>query len=406
MRVVAAALLVILGSTPVAGAAGLEVVTRETFAHVGKAHELHLSSPALAVRRDGKAVLTWAAQEGHENQLFVAVPGPDSKPVRVNPEGLTVESLHQPPGIAIGRGDEIYLTWSSAKPVPAGGLFASDLRLSRSLDGGRTFEGPLRVNGDRPISHSFEGLAVAPDGTVLVSWIDSRDGPNTAGTYLARVTDRGSRVERTLKLDDGETCVCCRIDVATGPGEAVAVAWRKVFPGSIRDMVLGMSRDGGRSFGSAALVHADRWKIAACPHRGGSVAMDARGRVYLAWYTEGSDGQPRMLFAASPDGRKFGAPTRLNTAVGSVPDQVRLAADGAGHVVIVWEDATAVRRRVLLRYSTDGGRTLSAPQTLSQAIKSYAPDVVAAPNGDFVVAWHEEQFPGLKTMAQTIRLPK
>jgi hypothetical protein len=200
--------------------------------------------------------------------------------------------------------------------------------------------------------------------------------------------------------------VCCRIDVATGPGEAVAVAWRKVFPGSIRDMVLGMSRDGGRSFGTAAPVHADRWKIAACPHRGGSVAMDGRGRVYLAWYTEGSDGQPRMLFAASQHGRRFVAPTRLNTSVGSVPDHVRLAADAHGRVVIVWEDATAVRRRVLLRYSGEGGRTLSAPQVLSEAIKAYAPDVASAPNGDFVVAWHEEQFPGLKTMVQTIRLPK
>jgi hypothetical protein len=75
-------------------------------------------------------------------------------------------------------------------------------------------------------------------------------------------------------------------------------------------------------------------------------------------------------------------------------------------VVIVWEEATAVRRRVLLRYSLDGGRTLSAPQALSQAIKAYAPDVAAGPGGDFVVAWHEEQFPALKTVTQTIKLSK
>ena len=406
MRRIVAAFLFVFGWTTVAGSAGFEVVKRQTLAHPGKAHDLHLSAPALAVQRDGKVALTWAAHSGHDNDLFVAVAGGESKPVRVNPAGMTLESLHQPPGIALGPADEMYLSWSSAKPVPLGGLFASDLRLSRSLDGGRTFDSPLRVNEDRPISHSFEGLAVASDGTVLVSWIDSRDGPNTAGTYLARVTDRGSRVERMLKLDDGETCVCCRIDVASGPGETVAIAWRKVFPGNVRDMVVGMSGDGGRSFRPAALVHADRWKIAACPHRGGSIAVDGRGRVYLAWYTEGVDGQPRMLFAVSPDGRRFGPPIRLNTSTGSVPDQVRLAADATGSVVVVWEDATAVRRRVLLRYSTDGGRTLSAPQTLSQAIKAYAPDVAAAPNGEFVVVWHEEEFPGLKTMVQTIRLPK
>jgi hypothetical protein len=326
--------------------------------------------------------------------------------VRVNPEGLTVDSLHQAPGIALGPADEVYLSWSSPKPIPAGGFFASDLRLSRSLDGGRTFEGPLRVNEDRPISHSFEGLAVAPDGTVIVSWIDSRDGPNTAGSYLARVLDRGSRVERAIKLDEGETCVCCRIDVAAGARETVAVAWRKVLPGSIRDMVLATSRDGGRSFSPAALVHADGWKIAACPHRGGSVALDGRGRVYLAWYTEGRDNQPRMLFAVSSDGRRFGTPIRLNVTAGSIPDHVRLAADTQGRVAIVWEEATAVRRRVLLRTSADGGRTVTAPEVLSQAIKAYAPDVAATPNGGFVVAWHEEQFPSIKTIVQTIELAK
>jgi hypothetical protein len=402
---VAVALALLFVALP-AQAGGPVLGPRQELTVFDKPHEAHVSAPAVAVTRDGKIVLAWIAQQGHDNNLFLAQPGSDPKPVRVNPEGLSVDSLRQPPGLALGPGGEVYVSWSSAKPVPEGGLFTSDLRLSRSLDGGKTFENPLRVNEDRPISHSFEGLGVAPDGTVIVSWIDSRDGVSTAGTYLARVTERGSRVEKTLKLDEGETCVCCRIDVAAGPGDTVAVAWRKVFPGSIRDMVVGLSRDGARSFSPAGLVHADRWKINACPHRGGSVAMDGRGRVYLAWYTETAEGQPRMLFAASGDGLRFGPPSRLNTAAGYIPDQVRLAADPAGRVAIVWEEATAVRRRVLLRYSTDGGRTLSAPQALSQAIKAYAPDVAVAPRGDFVVAWHEEQFPVLKTVTQAIRLVK
>ena len=136
------------------------------------------------------------------------------------------------------------------------------------------------------------------------------------------------------------------------------------------------------------------------------MATDGRGRVYLAWYTETADGQPRMLFAVAGDGLKFRAPLRLNAGTGSIPDQVRLAADPAGRVVIVWEEATAVRRRVLMRYSTDGGRTLSPARSLSDAIKAYAPDVAVAPGGEFVVAWQEEPFPVLRTVTQTIKLPK
>ena len=387
-----------------ADAAGPALCPRQELTVAEKAHEAHVSAPAVAVAADGRIVLAWFAQQGHDNHLFVARPG--SAPARVNPDGLFVDSLHQAPGLALGPDGEVYVSWSSRKPPPEGALFASDLRLSRSLDGGQTFDAPLRVNEDRPISHSFEGLGVLPDGTVVMSWIDSREGPGASATYVARIAERGSRVAQALKLDAGETCVCCRIDIAAGPRDTVAVAWRKVFPGSIRDMVVGLSRDGGRSFAPAGLAHADRWKINACPHRGGSVATDGRGRVYLAWYTETADGQPRMLFTVADAHLKFRAPSSLNAATGSIPDQVRLAADPAGRVVIVWEEATAARRRVLLRYSTDGGRTLSAPQSMSEAVKAYAPDVATAPGGEFVVAWQEEPFPALRTVTRTLKLPK
>ncbi len=49
---------------------------------------------------------------------------------------------------------------------------------------------------------------------------------------------------------------------------------------------------------------------------------------------------------------------------------------------------------------------VTAPEVLSQAIKAYAPDVTATPNGGFVVAWHEEQFPSIRTIVQTIELAK
>jgi hypothetical protein len=68
---------------------------------------------------------------------------------------------------------------------------------------------------------------------------------------------------------------------------------------------------------------------------------------------------------------------------------------------VVWEDSTAVRRRILLRSIGEGGRSLGPVRTLSQAIKAWAPDVAVAPDG-FVVAWHEEQFPVTKTIVVRI----
>src|SRR5262249_54211770 len=112
--------------------------------HQAAGHEATLTGAALAVVPDGGVLVAWAAPEGHANHLYTArLPGGDPARVRVNPHDLTVDSLHLPPRLAAGPGGEIYLAWSSAKPKPQGALFASDLRLSRSLDGGRTFAGHL-----------------------------------------------------------------------------------------------------------------------------------------------------------------------------------------------------------------------------------------------------------------------
>jgi hypothetical protein len=383
-----------------AGAAPAPAPPRVEITHPGRGHEVHLSGAAVAVAADGTPVVTWASQEGNDNVLYAARAGRGA-PVRVNPPGSSVDSLHQSPGIAAGPDGTLFITWSSRKPVPKGGLFASDLQLSSSHDGGVTWFGPVRVNDDQPTSHSFEGLAVAPDGAVLVAWIETRD--DKVATMLARVTERGTRVAEPMRLDTGETCVCCRVDVAVGPGDGVSVLWRKVLADNVRDMVLAVSRDGGRSFAAPALVHADGWKISACPHRGGSIAADAKGRLYAVWYTEATEGRPDVLFATSTDARRFSPPRRLHTATGSIPDQARLAVDPAGRAVVVWEDSTAVRRRVLMRTTRDGARTLSPPQSLSPAIKAFAPAVAVA-RGGFIIVWHEEQFPSIKTVVQTLTL--
>ena len=382
---------------------GLVLEPRVELRHNTKAHEAHLSGAALAVTGDGVPMIAWAAQDGSVNHLYAARMIGEPAPVRVSSPDLTVEALHHPPRLAVAPGGQVYLSWSSVKPKPEGTLFASDLRLSRSLDGGKTFTGHLRVNEDRPISHSFDGLAVASDGAVLVSWLDGRAGGANAGTYVARIADEGARVESVVQVGE-DTCVCCRVDVATGPRDAVAVLWRRVFPGDVRDMVLSASRDGGRAFAAPALVHDDGWKIAACPHRGGALGIDGRGRVYASWYTEGRQARPDLYFAVSDDGRRFGAPRRLHTSATSIPDHARMAVDREGRAVVVWEDSTAVRRRILLRYTADGGRTLSPIQTLSTAVKAWEPDIAVGRDGRFVVAWHEEQFPFVKTVVQPIRL--
>ena len=276
-----------LGAAPPAAPAPDPPAARLEIRHPGRGHEVHVSGSALAIAPDSP-VVAWFAEAEHATHLYVARPGrPDGAPVRVNPEGLAVAAAHQPPGLASGPRGEIYVSWSSASgrrdallagsPPDAVARRRPDLRRASAAERGST-RARTRSRGWRPAS----------SGRVVVSWIESREGSEQVVTRAAVVADRGGRIERVTRVGE-DVCVCCRVGVAAGPGDAVALFWRRVFPGNLRDMVFALSRDGGSSFGDAALVHPDRWRIDACPHRGGVVGFDGRGRIHVAWYTEGPE---------------------------------------------------------------------------------------------------------------------
>ncbi|HML96255.1 MAG TPA: sialidase family protein [Thermodesulfobacteriota bacterium] len=365
--------------------------------HAGYGHEVHVSGPSVAADGEGGVYVAWIAAGHDSNDLYVVKPVTgEEKPVRVNPGGLSVDSVHQSPGIVTGPGGEVYVSWASSKDKPEGVVFANDLRLSRSLDGGKSFDAPIMINEDRPISHTFEGIAATGSGDVIAAWIDSRGGWDKPATFLTTVSGKGAAVGKEVKFG-GETCVCCRVSVAAADGKEAAL-WRGVAEGNVRNMVLALG-EGGEF--EQAVVHDDGWKLESCPHRGGEVAIGDDGEVYVIWYTEGTAGVPEILFSRS-ETAAMPAPLKIDSAEGSIPDQPGIAVNDKGRVAVVWEDSTAVRRSIKMRFSADGGKTFGEPVVISKAIKSFMPDVAAAPDGRFVVVWHEEHFPSIRTIVQFV----
>ena len=57
---------------PAAGSAALSLGPRLELKHPGKGHELHLSGVAVAAMPDGGVLLTWGANEGQANRVYVA----------------------------------------------------------------------------------------------------------------------------------------------------------------------------------------------------------------------------------------------------------------------------------------------------------------------------------------------
>lgn len=376
----------------------------------------------------GHGYAAWVGREEGQNAVFVAAVAPGgeiSNPVRANDiPGDAAPHLQAPAQVAVGREGTVYVLWQNNTPVVGRRFPASDLRLAVSTDGGRSFAPAVTVNDDAggvPSSHTFHDLAVAADGTVYVSWIDSRErdaaahqrmmssgehahhaplssGPGAgpvgashdhAGVgaaegpeiRVARSTDGGRTFEPSVVVDSA-ACPCCRTSLALGADGSVYVAWRKIYPGDVRDIVVARAGAGELRFAEPVRVHRDEWVFPGCPHAGPSLAMDGDGRLLVGWYT-GREGRQGLWYAVSGDeGRSFGAPSAVLTAEWVPPSQLRLATRGE-RVWAVWDDRTGARP--LIRAAT--GRIGAPLEPLDDwTAPGGDPSIATSPEGA-AVAW-------------------
>lgn len=384
-----------------------------TPAQVVAAGPFTLSPPALRYDASGTLHVAWQEKPDQQGSVKVRQIAGASRQlgsaVQVNPATLGPEALHQAPGLTAQGDGTVALSWSTPNRAP-GAMFASDLRVAASGDGGRTFTVPVQVNDDRlPISHTFEDLLRGPEQDLYVMWLDGRGKDRSgAAVQFACSRDGGATFGPNITVD-GMACPCCRPMLAAAPDGSLWAAWRKTYDGNVRDIVVAQSVDRGKTFGPPYLVREDHWVFSACPHRGPSVGFDRQGRLYVGWYTEGTDEQARIYLATSDDrAGTFTEPVSLHTSTNSLPDNLRLAVHPDGIVAAVWEEVTGVRKRVVLRLSLDRGQTFGPVIPLSAGAKAEHPTVAIDPSGRVALAWTEHAFPTNKIVVQEGRvdLPK
>ncbi len=365
--------------------------------------------PSVRIDDRGRVSLAWVEEEKETRMVLYSrlekVDGPVGEAVRVNGSGEVPYSRQEAPALAVS-GDDVLMTWAVTHPkVTPDKPFSNDLRLSRSTDGGKTFQPSVLVNDDQQvIGHSFDSIHVAPDGAVHIAWIDGREGKKESGTFATRSTDQGRTVDKNLKVDEN-TCVCCRTAMTSGPDGTLYVAWRKILPGDLRETVVARSTDGGATYSAPVIVGHDRWVFPGCPHRPASVGTDRQGRLYVAWYTEGSDETPSIYLAYSDDkGETFSPKQKLNFSKGTFPDHPQMAVDQEGRVILVWEEQSPVRREVVVSVSLDRGQSFSLPQKINDK-KGQTPSVSVNAQGLAVLAWMEHAMPAHRLVVQTLQLP-
>jgi hypothetical protein len=239
---------------------------------------------------------------------------------------------------------------------------------ARSSDGA-SFTRPRPITADTT-SQRFEVAGVDPTGRVFATWLDKRNVAKTRaagraypGAALAYAWEDGDAGfgDTSIALDN--TCECCRLGLAFAGAGRPAVAFRNIFPGSVRDHGVITFRD-PTTPGPVRRVSVDDWKIDACPHHGPSLAIAPDGSYHVAWFTDGAARKGLFYARADSADAPYSQPRPLSAA-NRQPARPYLLANGQA-LHLVWKEFDGAKVAVRWQVSHDSGRQWSAARTIAE----------------------------------------
>ena len=316
------------------------------------------AAPDLAVGPDGRLLLSWVTRLGDRNGLqYTTYLGDDtweSAPKTIAVGRSLTANWANTPHIVMTADGALWAHWLQT-PADAASPHASDVMLTRSPDNGVHWSAPVAVNDDKTgTEHGFVSLWPAGQDAIGIAWLDGRRtagdthahgaqadaGDHADAKAAGAMTMRVARFDGTLARSeeselDADTCDCCGTDVALTNAGPLLV-YRDRTQDEIRD--ISAARRTTTGWTKPAPVHADGWRMTACPLNGPAVAATG-ANVAVAWYTAPGE-RPVLRLAHSADaGKTFEAPVDLDTG-DALQGRVDVAMD-ANATWLVWlrEDA-------------------------------------------------------------------
>lgn len=338
-------------------------------AHAGKAHgQDHAGKRAglalgAAFAPDGSL---WITGLNDHRQLFVQRSGDGvrwSEPriIDTGHDAIAAEGELRPK-LAFGPDRRVVISYTQPLSKP----YTGEIRMLRSTDGGASFSLPFTVHRDRQlITHRFESIAFDSTGALHTLWVDKRDleaatRKDGEGSYA------GAAIYRNVSLDGGRTfgpdikladhsCECCRIALAPAADGGLAVMWRHVFAGNVRDHAFSTIAAGGETASGVRRASFDEWQIDACPHHGPGLARGSPGGYHAVWFGV-RNGEPAIRYA------RLDEQAAARDLVLVLPDEGAEHADVGSvgtHVAIVWRSFDGARTRYSAWISDDDGKTFA-----------------------------------------------
>lgn len=331
-------------------------------------------APDLVLAPGERVLLSWInRREGRRTALqfasYTEQSGWQSQPRTIAVGNSLIANAADTPHLLATPDGALWAQWLQRQPDDAGGY---DLVLARSRDGGMAWTQITRVNDDaQPVEHGFAALWADGADAAGIAWLDGRaqDGAApAAGGHAGHAGHAGATQLRANRFDmslnrgadaqlDARSCDCCQVAVAQ-TARGPLLAYRDRDADEVRDIATVRFENGAWS--APKPVHADDWKIDACPVAGPALAASGDTAV-VAWYSE-AGGTPMLRLARSPNsGDRFFDPVTVDAGA-AVLGRAAVGID-ANQVWVAWlrEDAQG-QGLMLARYPLDLSKPLQKTQ--------------------------------------------
>jgi len=220
---------------------------------------------------------------------------------------------------------------------------------------------------------AVEGLmALASDrnDNFYATWLDIRDGGNN-NIYFSSLnfnSQKWSPNKLVYKSPDKHVCECCKPNIVANNGKVV-IGFRNWLMGS-RDIYYAVSTNKGKSFNAAVKSGNGSWQLNACPMDGGSLALNASGKVAAAWRRNGdvyywtekqveqklAPGRDvsmaqhqNSIYVAWQESKKIYAMNLKSNQISEIGTGTtpKIYVLGNGKAICLWEDNKVVRFRII-----------------------------------------------------------
>ena len=157
-----------------------------------------------------------------------------------------------------------------------------------------------------------------------------------------------------------------------------------VYDNGVRDHALiQMNKD--NSWQKPLRVTHDNWEVEACPEHGPAIAIDAKNRTHLSWFTLG-DTRQGIFYAQTDDfGKTVSNPITLGNSdhLPSHADVITLN----NRVIIVWKEFDGEQTTLHLKESFDRGETWKNKTTGLQSKSKNSHPKLITNNTDIFLSW-------------------